>query len=126
MVGLPLFPGCCAQAALQLLLAKETRLLHTLDRLRVAAHQERRVTGRQKTLGALAQPKTWALSNGGKVRWDVHILVLLNGPLVTTVKQHTVAQPLSTGVRKTRRSVSGNFVDAEVACLQLLRATRIV
>lgn len=58
----------CVQAALQLLLAKETRLLHTLDKLRVAAHQEKRSTGRQKVLGALAQPKTWSLSNGKKVR----------------------------------------------------------
>lgn len=56
------------QAALQLLLAKETRLLHTLDRLRTVAHRERRASGRQHTLGSLAQPKTWALSNGGKVR----------------------------------------------------------
>jgi hypothetical protein len=56
------------QAALQLLLAKETRLLHTLDKLRVAATQEKRATGRQKVLGALAQPKTWPLSNGKKVR----------------------------------------------------------
>lgn len=55
------------QAALQLLLAKETRLLHTLDKLRVAATQEKRATARQKVLGALAQPKTWPLSNGKKV-----------------------------------------------------------
>lgn len=68
-------------------------------------------------------PQQW---RQGAVGCAYASLVLLNGPLVTTVKQHTVAQPLSTGVGKTRRSVSGNFVDAEVACLQLLRATRIV
>lgn len=54
------------QAALQLLLAKETRLLHTLDKLRMAAHQEKQAMGRQ-VLGALAQPKAWPLSNGKKV-----------------------------------------------------------
>jgi hypothetical protein len=55
------------QAALQLLLAKETRLLHTLDRLRTVANQQRRASGRQQTLGRLAQPKAWTLSNGKKV-----------------------------------------------------------
>jgi hypothetical protein len=56
------------QAALQLLLAKETRLLQTLDKLRVNARKETKALGTQKLLGHLAQPKTWTLSNGKKVR----------------------------------------------------------
>jgi hypothetical protein len=66
---------CCSalqpfdeQAALQLLLAKETRLLQTLDKLRVNARKETKALGTQKLLGHLAQPKTWTLSNGKKVR----------------------------------------------------------
>jgi hypothetical protein len=56
------------QAALQLLLAKETRLLQTLDKLRVNARKETKALETQKLLGHLAQPKTWTLSNGKKVR----------------------------------------------------------
>lgn len=90
----------CLQAALQLLLAKETRLLHTLDRLRVAAHHERRVVGRQQQLGGLAQPKTWALSNGKKVKkgnklshmqgaWQIQPFV----PAIVPHPQHSVNLP---------------------------------
>lgn len=56
------------QAALQLLLAKETRLLQTLDRLRVNAHHETKARDTQQQLGSLAAPKTWPLRNGKKVR----------------------------------------------------------
>ncbi|WIA10090.1 hypothetical protein OEZ85_010297 [Tetradesmus obliquus] len=59
--------GFDQQAALQLLLAKETRLLQTLDKLRVNARKETKALASQKLLGHLAQPKTWTLSNGKKV-----------------------------------------------------------
>jgi hypothetical protein len=60
--------GFDQQAALQLLLAKETRLLQTLDKLRVNARKETKALATQKLLGHLAQPKTWTLSNGKKAR----------------------------------------------------------
>lgn len=68
-----LFGGCVQQGfdqqgALQLLLAKETRLLQTLDKLRVNAKQEVKALSTHKMLNHLAQPKTWTLSNGKKVR----------------------------------------------------------
>jgi hypothetical protein len=60
------------KAALKLLLAKETRLLQTLDRLRTSARQENKARSAQQQLGGLAQPKTWTLSNGKKVDTHIH------------------------------------------------------
>lgn len=57
-----------AQAALQLLLAKETKLLQTIGRLRVNALHENKDIKTQKELDGMAQPKTWELRNGVKVR----------------------------------------------------------
>lgn len=66
------------QAALQLLLAKETRLLQTLDKLRLNAKQENKSRNTDKVLGNLSQPKTWTLSKGKKVRtWLVGNCLLL-------------------------------------------------
>eukprot|EP00879_Flechtneria_rotunda_P028181 GHRR01030264.1.p1 GENE.GHRR01030264.1~~GHRR01030264.1.p1 ORF type:complete len:215 (+),score=70.38 GHRR01030264.1:987-1631(+) len=62
------------QAALQLLLAKETRLLQTLDRLRVNAREEVKARKTEKELSSLSLPKTWTLTNGKKVGWQ-HLLV---------------------------------------------------
>jgi hypothetical protein len=53
--------------ALRLLLAKETRLLQTIDRLRVNAAHERRDAKAAAGLGTMAAPKTWELRNGTKV-----------------------------------------------------------
>ena len=73
-------PGCwrlaCSQAALKLLLAKETRLLQTLERLRVNARHENKARHTQQQLGSLAQPKTWVVSNGKKVGWVVKLRML--------------------------------------------------
>lgn len=60
-------PTSLAQAALQLLLAKETRLLQTLDRLHINARHENKALHTQQQLGSLSQPKTWALTNGKQV-----------------------------------------------------------
>lgn len=60
------------QAALQLLLAKETRLLQMLDRLRVNARHEHTAAATQQQLSGLAAPKTWQLSNGKAVRTRLH------------------------------------------------------
>jgi len=56
-----------SQEALRLLLAKETRLLQTIDRLRVNAKHEIRDARAHEALGAIAGPKTWELKNGAKV-----------------------------------------------------------
>jgi hypothetical protein len=55
------------QAALQLLLAKETRLLQTLDRLRINARAENGAAHARRLLGHLASPQMWTLRNGGRV-----------------------------------------------------------
>lgn len=55
------------QTALQLLLAKETRLLQTLDKLRLNAKHENKARHMEKALGTMSQPQTWTLSNGKKV-----------------------------------------------------------
>eukprot|EP00877_Chromochloris_zofingiensis_P012709 jgi/Chrzof1/7692/Cz02g33050.t1 len=67
------------QAALQLLLAKETKLLQTIGRLRVNALHENKDIKTQKELDGMAQPKTWELRNGVKV--EVHT------PLTTRAKE---------------------------------------
>jgi hypothetical protein len=83
------------QAALQLLLAKETRLLQTLDKLRVNARKETKALGTQKLLGHLAQPKTWTLSNGKKVKrpecgaWCMLLGIYLGGCL-SNARQNSV------------------------------------
>lgn len=66
----PLRPLCLStpQEALRLLLAKETRLLQTIDRLRVNARHEAHGARADQALGAMAAPKTWELRNGAKVR----------------------------------------------------------
>jgi hypothetical protein len=56
-----------ARSALAALLAKETRLLQTVGRLRVNAAHERRGAAAAAALGAMAAPKTWELRNGAKV-----------------------------------------------------------
>lgn len=56
------------QEALRLLLSKETRLLQTIERLRVNAKAEARDAAAHGSLGTMAAPRTWELRNGGKVR----------------------------------------------------------
>jgi hypothetical protein len=56
------------QAALQLLLAKETRLLQTIDKLRVGATAVAKEKRADRALTGMAAPVTWELRNGAKVR----------------------------------------------------------
>jgi hypothetical protein len=72
-------PAARLQAALQLMLAKETRLLQALDRLRVNAHHEHRAHATQQQLGRLAAPTTWSLSNGKQVCVCVCVCVSSQG-----------------------------------------------
>ncbi|KAI8476970.1 MAG: hypothetical protein J3K34DRAFT_516223 [Monoraphidium minutum] len=53
--------------ALRLLLAKETRLLQTVDRLRTGAARDARGARAAAGLAAMAAPETWELRNGNKV-----------------------------------------------------------
>eukprot|EP00198_Chlamydomonas_reinhardtii_P001453 XP_001690789.1 flagellar associated protein [Chlamydomonas reinhardtii] len=58
------------QQVLQQLLHKETKLLQTIDRLKINANQENKEARIQHTLNEMSKPKKFALRNGGKV--DVH------------------------------------------------------
>jgi len=51
------------QEALKQLLAKETRLLQTIDKLKIQAHRHNRAAKVQKHLETMAQPKVWAQSD---------------------------------------------------------------
>ncbi|KAK3235532.1 hypothetical protein CYMTET_54272 [Cymbomonas tetramitiformis] len=82
------------QAALQQLLHKETKLLQTIDRLKIAANGENRDVRIAHTLSDMAAPKSWEVSDGTTV--EVHtpfttrskeLMQLYNGlrlPLLTT------------------------------------------
>ncbi|GBG00116.1 hypothetical protein Rsub_12857 [Raphidocelis subcapitata] len=63
--GAGLEPGK-EQEALRLLLAREARLLQTMDRLRVNAAHEGRDAAAHRALGAMAGPRAWELRNGSK------------------------------------------------------------
>jgi len=81
-------------AALQQLLHKETKLLQTIDRLKIAANGENRDVRIAHTLSDMAAPKTWEIADGTTV--EVHtpfttrskeLMQLYNGlrlPLLTT------------------------------------------
>mmetsp|Transcript_42450 Transcript_42450/g.51468 ORF Transcript_42450/g.51468 Transcript_42450/m.51468 type:complete len:531 (+) Transcript_42450:224-1816(+) len=81
-------------AALQQLLHKETKLLQTIDRLKISANSENRDTRIAHTLADMAAPKQWEVSDGTTV--EVHtpfttrskeLMQLYNGlrlPLLTT------------------------------------------
>ena len=56
--------------ALQQLLHKETKLLQTIDRLKIAANEENRTKRIDQTLKAMSVPKRWELSDGRTV--EVH------------------------------------------------------
>lgn len=56
--------------ALQQLLHKETKLLQTIDRLKIEAHSENKDVRVHKMLNNMAKPKAWELKNGAKV--EVH------------------------------------------------------
>jgi hypothetical protein len=58
------------QAALQQLLHKETRLLQTIDRLKIGANHENRDLRIAATLADLAAPKRWEMCDGSLV--EVH------------------------------------------------------
>ncbi|KAG2484208.1 hypothetical protein HYH03_016943 [Edaphochlamys debaryana] len=58
------------QQVLQQLLHKETKLLQTIDRLKINANHENKEARIQHTLNEMSKPKKFALRNGGKV--DVH------------------------------------------------------
>ncbi|GFR46844.1 hypothetical protein Agub_g8483 [Astrephomene gubernaculifera] len=58
------------QQVLQQLLHKETKLLQTIDRLKINANQENKEARIQHTLNEMSRPKKFTLRNGGKV--DVH------------------------------------------------------
>ncbi|GIL47309.1 hypothetical protein Vafri_4164 [Volvox africanus] len=63
-------PKVQEQQVLQQLLHKETKLLQTIDRLKINANQENKESRIQHTLSEMSRPKKFALRNGGKV--DVH------------------------------------------------------
>lgn len=56
--------------ALQQLLYKETKLLQTIDRLKIEAHSENKEVRIHKMLNNMAQPKVWSLKNGNTA--EVH------------------------------------------------------
>ncbi|KXZ48110.1 hypothetical protein GPECTOR_30g205 [Gonium pectorale] len=58
------------QQVLQQLLHKETKLLQTIDRLKINANHENKEARIQHTLTEMSRPKKFTLRNGGKV--DVH------------------------------------------------------
>lgn len=58
------------QEVLQQLLHKETKLLQTIDRLKINANHENKDVRIQHTLGDMAKPKQYELKNGNKV--EVH------------------------------------------------------
>ncbi|KAJ9533131.1 hypothetical protein QJQ45_018218 [Haematococcus lacustris] len=58
------------QAVLAQLLHKETKLLQTIDRLKINANLENKELRIQHTLGKMSQPKKYELKNGQKV--EVH------------------------------------------------------
>ena len=55
------------QRALQGLLQKETKLLQTIDRLKIAANQENRDRRIARELAEMGQPKTWEMADGTTV-----------------------------------------------------------
>ncbi|GAB4817527.1 hypothetical protein N2152v2_004573 [Parachlorella kessleri] len=55
------------QEALQMLLAKETRLLQTIDKLKIAAAGSNRAARVEGLLQRLASPKQWVLASGAVV-----------------------------------------------------------
>eukprot|EP00455_Lapot_gusevi_P013097 TRINITY_DN16319_c0_g1_i6.p1 TRINITY_DN16319_c0_g1~~TRINITY_DN16319_c0_g1_i6.p1 ORF type:complete len:429 (-),score=77.10 TRINITY_DN16319_c0_g1_i6:59-1345(-) len=52
------------QQRLRELLHKETKLLQTIDRLKIVANKENREERIHKTLASMASPKTWSLNTG--------------------------------------------------------------
>jgi hypothetical protein len=52
------------QAEIEVLLGKETQLLQTIDRLRIAAAEENKRDSVSSSIEQMAQPKLWALSDG--------------------------------------------------------------
>lgn len=52
------------RAAQRELLTKETKLLQTIDRLKIQAHQQNRDAKIKKKLESMSQPKVWAQSDG--------------------------------------------------------------
>ena len=84
----------CRQATLKQLLHKETKLLQTIDRLKIAANHENRDVRIAKTLADMANAKRWENGDGSLV--EVHtpfttrakeLMQLYNGlrlPLLTT------------------------------------------
>lgn len=52
------------QAELEVLLGKETQLLQTIDRLKIAAAHENKSVRTDTRLDSMAKPKSWALSDG--------------------------------------------------------------
>merc|ERR1712188_277924 len=52
------------KAALKQLLHKETKLLQTVDRLKIQAHAINRDAKTQQMLEAMAKPKVWAQTDG--------------------------------------------------------------
>uniref|UniRef100_A0A7S0WJW0 IQ motif and ubiquitin-like domain-containing protein n=1 Tax=Pyramimonas obovata TaxID=1411642 RepID=A0A7S0WJW0_9CHLO len=87
-------PEAERRAALRQLLHKETKLLQTIDRLKIAANAENRDVRIAHTLSDMAAPKSWEISDGTGV--EVHtpfttrskeLMQLYNGlrlPLLTT------------------------------------------
>lgn len=62
-------------AALQQLLHKETKLLQTIDRLRINANHDNKQGNIQKQLQKMAKPKKWQAANGIQVRNALRIEV---------------------------------------------------
>ncbi|CEM27838.1 unnamed protein product [Vitrella brassicaformis CCMP3155] len=58
------FDQATKQEALRELLAKETKLLQTIDRLKIQAHDANRDAKVRRLLEAMANPKVWAQSDG--------------------------------------------------------------
>uniref|UniRef100_A0A0G4HL22 IQ motif and ubiquitin-like domain-containing protein n=1 Tax=Chromera velia CCMP2878 TaxID=1169474 RepID=A0A0G4HL22_9ALVE len=58
------FPDDVKHAALRELLAKETRLLQTIDRLKLQAHSANRDAKIKRLLESMAKPRVWAQSDG--------------------------------------------------------------
>jgi hypothetical protein len=54
---------------------QETKLLQTIDRLKLAAGKENRSTRIARTLASMAAPKQWELQNGNKVEVQTPLTV---------------------------------------------------
>ncbi|GAQ87011.1 hypothetical protein KFL_003250140 [Klebsormidium nitens] len=61
--------------ALRQLLHKETKLLQTIDRLKLAAGKENRSTRIARSLASMAAPKQWELRDGNKVEVQTPLTV---------------------------------------------------